>query len=237
MHHFAAEASHAHHGFASNTLSAPNSRQSSRNVYITGIMLNRPCFAFSQLINLGGGWKAHDLGSYSILAKHHEVTDIIYILSFTLSSLLPELMQSLTDATCGLSPKTTNISPPAPNAPGPDPLTLIAPFVIKALVAVYPSLLTIAVEAALAICAAMGAIPHTPPSTTYLLTNAHPARMSAIIAMIILLRLLRKHILACLKGGDFITGRVQMAMLIVHHTCFHSSLPFNSTLCLFRTLS
>ncbi|EDR13509.1 uncharacterized protein LACBIDRAFT_322495 [Laccaria bicolor S238N-H82] len=88
----------------------------------------------------------------------------------TLTCLLPELMQSLMDATHGLrrinSPKTTNISPPAPNAPHPDPLTLIAPFVIKALVTVYPSLLAIAVEAALAICAAMGAIPHTPPSTT-----------------------------------------------------------------------
>ena len=67
--------------------------------------------------------------------------------------------------------------------------------------------------------AAISATLPTPPPMTTNLANAPSAGMSAVVVMIPLLRLLKKHIPVCPKGGDFIAGRVQTAMAIAHHAC------------------
>lgn len=46
-----------------------------------------------------------------------------------------------------------------------------------------------------------------------------PTPIPAVVVAIPPLRLLKQHIPASPKGGDFIAGRVQTAMTIVHHAC------------------
>ncbi|KIJ93396.1 hypothetical protein K443DRAFT_125616 [Laccaria amethystina LaAM-08-1] len=112
----------------------------------------------------------------------------------------------------------------APQAPHPDILVVTTHLVTRVVVPALSTLPAIAVEVASATCKllvaiAINASPPTPPPMTTNLANASSAGMSAVIVAIPPLRLLKKHIPACLKEGDLIAGRVQTAMTIVHHAC------------------
>ena len=114
---------------------------------------------------------------------------------------------------------TTTITHLAPNAQGPDIL-----IVTRIIAPALSSLHVIVVEVASATCkllvaGAISATPPMPPLMMMNLANTHSAGMPAIIVAIPLLCLLKKYIAACPKGGNFITGQVQMAMMIIHHMC------------------